>query len=484
MLFPLFAGQKAQPEEDHAVVLVGYNLEQNYWLVRNSWGPNFADGGYFRVALNATTTGIANPDDTFALAFSAFHPLPRPNTTPSSKKDCVVYNGKPTDYVSKVARLFGVPVQDVLWRNQRVIKEPNMYLGGVNLELCGVKPLVGARPKPPFVESQFSALIAIRGILDNNDALSNVWSPLQTAYCEWAGVDCNDAGLVVSMYPEGKLGGILPHVNLLRRLPALKVVGLGDNGLQGEVPSQYSQLTNLQELSLFNNSLTGTLPKEFRALTCLVILSLYKNQLSGLLPASWGSLAKMELLYLFENKLSGTLPAAWLGMVAMKDLALYKNQLSGPLPASWGSLAKMEKLYLYENKLSGTLPAAWSGMVAMKDLRLSTNQLSGPLPASWGSLAKLEELYLFENKLSGTLPAAWSGMVALKDHLGLRNNQFIGSVPAAWKAMTRLTEITLRNNPNLVGCLPANWKGHVKVVAGGDGKGNPLQNTKITGFCK
>lgn len=37
-------------QENHAVVLVGYDDEQQFWVVRNSWGPGFAQGGYFRVS--------------------------------------------------------------------------------------------------------------------------------------------------------------------------------------------------------------------------------------------------------------------------------------------------------------------------------------------------------------------------------------------------------------------------------------------------
>eukprot|EP00877_Chromochloris_zofingiensis_P006447 jgi/Chrzof1/2055/Cz11g01080.t1 len=38
-------------EEGHAVVLVGYNNEEEYWVVKNSWGPDWADGGFFKVRL-------------------------------------------------------------------------------------------------------------------------------------------------------------------------------------------------------------------------------------------------------------------------------------------------------------------------------------------------------------------------------------------------------------------------------------------------
>lgn len=39
---------------NHAVTIVGYGMEKGYqyWLLRNSWGPNWGDGGYFKVARN------------------------------------------------------------------------------------------------------------------------------------------------------------------------------------------------------------------------------------------------------------------------------------------------------------------------------------------------------------------------------------------------------------------------------------------------
>ncbi|MED6134010.1 hypothetical protein PIB30_033534 [Stylosanthes scabra] len=46
---------------DHGVVVVGYGTEHglDYWLVRNSWGKNWGEGGYFKVQRNVrgTNTG-------------------------------------------------------------------------------------------------------------------------------------------------------------------------------------------------------------------------------------------------------------------------------------------------------------------------------------------------------------------------------------------------------------------------------------------
>ena len=34
----------------HAVLLVGYNDDEEYFMVKNSWGPDWGEDGYFRIA--------------------------------------------------------------------------------------------------------------------------------------------------------------------------------------------------------------------------------------------------------------------------------------------------------------------------------------------------------------------------------------------------------------------------------------------------
>jgi cathepsin F len=43
---------------DHAVLLVGYDQTQDYWLVKNSWGTDWGENGYFRIEYDNGLCGI------------------------------------------------------------------------------------------------------------------------------------------------------------------------------------------------------------------------------------------------------------------------------------------------------------------------------------------------------------------------------------------------------------------------------------------
>ena len=46
-----FAGCSAIVNMNHGVQIVGVDVEEGYWIIRNSWGPDWGDEGYMKLAL-------------------------------------------------------------------------------------------------------------------------------------------------------------------------------------------------------------------------------------------------------------------------------------------------------------------------------------------------------------------------------------------------------------------------------------------------
>lgn len=44
---------------NHAIVLVGWDDAENTWIMRNSWGPSWGEGGYMRIKRNVSNIGYA-----------------------------------------------------------------------------------------------------------------------------------------------------------------------------------------------------------------------------------------------------------------------------------------------------------------------------------------------------------------------------------------------------------------------------------------
>ena len=50
----------AANEVDHAITVVGYGTDngQDYWLIKNSWGPNWGENGFIRLKRGVNMCGI------------------------------------------------------------------------------------------------------------------------------------------------------------------------------------------------------------------------------------------------------------------------------------------------------------------------------------------------------------------------------------------------------------------------------------------
>jgi len=65
---PYFPNEECDPTQlDHAVLIVGWGIESSviwgdtpYWIVKNSWGSDFGENGYFRMYKGEGLCGLNN----------------------------------------------------------------------------------------------------------------------------------------------------------------------------------------------------------------------------------------------------------------------------------------------------------------------------------------------------------------------------------------------------------------------------------------
>ena len=269
---------------------------------------------------------------------------------------------------------------------------------------------------------------------------------------EWHGVSVDENRRVSSLELRGnQLQGELPDE--LANLTNLQRLNLGFNGLTGEIPDALGRLTNLQRLVLDFNQLTGEIPDTLGRLTNLRRLDLFSNQLTGEIPDALGRLTNLQQLYLSHNQLTGEIPDALGRLTNLQQLYLSHNQLTGEIPDALGRLTNLQELYLSRNQLTGEIPDALGRLTNLQVLDLFSNQLTEEIPRALGNLANLESLSLDNNQLTGEIPWEFGHLSNLRV-LGLSNNQLTGKIPVELCRLTNLTDIHLSGNSLLTGCIP------------------------------
>ena len=109
---------------------------------------------------------------------------------------------------------------------------------------------------------------------------------------------------------------------------------LHDNGLEGKIPPELGDLSNLRMLDLSVNRLEGEIPPELGSLTNLEELNIFWNQLTGEIPPELGNLVNLEVLYLSGNRLSGQIPPELGKLHRLVELRMNDNALTGCIPDS------------------------------------------------------------------------------------------------------------------------------------------------------
>ena len=179
------------------------------------------------------------------------------------------------------------------------------------------------------------AYIQIKNNHFSGEIPSGIWSLPKLDYLL---IDDNEfAGDLPEKFPESlsriniannRFSGRIPSYS-----PSLKVLIASNNEISGELPLNFSAISNLQELHLDQNNISGPIPPQIETLTFLTWLNLSKNHLTGEIPLQIASLPALTLLDLSNNQLSGKIPPE-LGTLSLVFLNLSSNFLFGEVPKS------------------------------------------------------------------------------------------------------------------------------------------------------
>ncbi|GLT44740.1 hypothetical protein SLA2020_186200 [Shorea laevis] len=200
------------------------------------------------------------------------------------------------------------------------------------------------------------------------------------------------------------LSGTLP-VDLCYHLPNLKELDLGENQLNGSIPSSIGRCKKLQRLGLGANRFTGYIPRSIGNLSKLTGIYLFDNDFEGEIPNEIGNLHKLEVLSARNASLSGLIPPNIFNISSLRGINLYTNNLSGTLPVDLCyHLPNLKELDLGKNQLNGSIPSSIGRCKKLQRLGLGANRFTGYIPRSIGNLSKLTGIYLFDNDFEGEIP--------------------------------------------------------------------------------
>lgn len=290
------------------------------------------------------------------------------------------------------------------------------------------------------------------------DTLQSLGWGVDTDYCNWNRVTCNEEGHVTFLNLQHlPLGSPLPesignliYLNRLdihlcelevipssiQDLPNLTELTIRGN-LLDEVPSFIFDMTQLKWLDISRLNLTD-IPAEISKLHNLENLNISDNKLVVVIPELF-SLSKLQILDMSINEIE-IVPDLFDQLPELNSLRINKNKLSN-FPPSFGLLSQLKFLDAKENQLE-TFIANTDYLVALETLFVQNNRLIN-LPNSIGNNSNLKILDASFNYIK-SLPENLENLNKLVQ-LRVQTNA-IRNVPPALAVLPELKTVAIQGN--------------------------------------
>jgi len=223
-------------------------------------------------------------------------------------------------------------------------------------------------------------------------------------------------------------------------------------GIDGNIPQEVGNMSNLLSLLLYDNNINGTIPRSIKGLQKLQVLSLADNALQGSFIDELCAIKSLGELYLVNNKLSGVLPTCLGNMTSLRNLNVGSNNLNSKIPSFLWGLTDILMVDLSYNAFIGDLPPEIGNLRELVLLDVSGNQISSNIPTTISSLQNLQNLSLSHNKLNGSIPTSLGEMVSLIS-LDFSQNMLAGVIPKSLESLLYLQNINFSYN-RLQGEIP------------------------------
>ena len=230
--------------------------------------------------------------------------------------------------------------------------------------------------------------------------------------------------------------------------PHLRALALPSNSLSGPLPSSLlnGQMDDLQIIDLFDNDFTGSVMEDMANMDQLLVLGLGDNEIDGQLPTSLPP--KLQFLELSDNDFFGTINGNAIGALSdLESLALSDNaRLVGPIPPVMFGSPSLLRLELDDCSFSGGIPSEIGQAPALTYVNANGNALlTGPIPAALYSLVNLDTLLLYETAISGSISSAIGQLTKLRIAF-LNDNNLSGGIPPEIGNCKALVELKLDDN--------------------------------------